>query len=98
MRMKLFCLPLHLAVLVLLASPALAQDLVVRAGTIHTMAGEPIENGVIVIRDGKIAAVGAAGEVDEPQGFRVLEAAVVTPGLIDAHGTLGLTGITNQEQ
>lgn len=95
MRMKLFCLMLPL---LLLASPALAQDLVVRAGTIHTMAGGPIENGVIVIRDGKIAAVGPAGEVDEPQGLRVLEAAVVTPGLIDAHGTLGLTGITNQAQ
>lgn len=82
----------------LASSPAFAQDLAVRAGTIHTMAGEPIENGVIVIRGGKIAAVGPAATTQVPEGFRVLEAAVVTPGLIDAHGTLGLTGMYNQEQ
>ncbi len=80
------------------ASPALAQDLAVRAGTIHTMAGEPIENGVIIIRDGKIAAVGPAASTQVPNGFRVVSAAVVTPGLVDARGTLGLTGITNQDQ
>src|SRR5688500_20402453 len=82
----------------LASSPTFAQDLAVRARTIHTMAGEPIENGVIVIRGGKIAAVGPAATTEVPEGFKVLEAAVVTPGLIDAHGTLGLTGIYNQEQ
>src|SRR5690606_33317721 len=40
--------------------------------------------------------VGPAAEVAIPDGFRVLEAEVVTPGLIDAHATVGLTGIFNQ--
>ena len=83
---------------VLTASAAAAQDVAVRAKTIHTMAGEPIQDGVILIRDGKISAVGPAARTQIPQGIKTLEANVVTPGLIDAHGTLGLTGIYNQQQ
>jgi imidazolonepropionase-like amidohydrolase len=77
------------------ASAASAQDLVVRAGTLHTMAGDPITDGVVVVRDGKIAAAGAAAEIAIPEGMRVLEAAVVTPGLIDAHSVVGLAGHLN---
>jgi imidazolonepropionase-like amidohydrolase len=71
------------------------QDLVVRAGTIHTMAGEAIRDGVVVVADGKIAAVGPASEVAIPEGVPVLEAPVVTPGLIDAHSVVGLSGYLN---
>jgi imidazolonepropionase-like amidohydrolase len=78
-------------------SESIAQ-VAVRAKTIYTMEGEPISNGVVVIRDGKIAAVGPADSVTIPDGFGVLEAEVVTPGLIDAHATVGLTGILNQAQ
>ncbi|MCB9878928.1 MAG: amidohydrolase family protein [Planctomycetes bacterium] len=59
------------------------------------MAGAPIENGVVVVADGKVAAIGAAADVAVPDGARVIEAAVVTPGLIDAHATVGLTGLLN---
>jgi len=77
-------------------APAAAHaQIAVRGRIVHTMAGPPIENGVVVIRDGKIAAVGKAGEVAIPEGFRVLEGAVVTPGLVDAHSTVGLSGIYN---
>jgi imidazolonepropionase-like amidohydrolase len=82
-------------VFALLSTSTYAQ-LAVRGETIHTMAGEPIANGVIVFTDGKIAAVGRADTVNIPRGYRVLEAKVVTPGLIDAYGTVGLTGIYNQ--
>jgi len=71
------------------------QDLAVRAGTIHTMAGEAIRDGVVVVVDGRIAAVGPASEVAIPDGVPVLEAAVVTPGLIDAHSVVGLSGYLN---
>lgn len=60
------------------------------------MAGPPINDGVVIVQDGKIAQVGPAGSITIPQGMRVLEAAVVTPGLIDAHSTVGLSGIYNQ--
>jgi len=79
------------------ATPALAQDVAVRAELLHTMAGAPLQDAVVVVRDGKISAVGQAGTVEIPEGFRVLEAAVVTPGLIDAHSVVGLAGWLNYD-
>jgi imidazolonepropionase-like amidohydrolase len=79
-----------------LAGAMLPAQVAVRGGVVHTMAGPPIADGVVVIRDGKIAAVGPAAEVAIPDGFEVLRAAVVTPGLIDAHTAVGLSGIYNQ--
>ena len=72
-----------------------AQEIVVRAATLHTMAGPPIADGVVIVRDGKIAEVGAASKVRIPGGARVVEAAVVTPGLIDARCTVGVSGLLN---
>lgn len=80
----------------LIAARAQAQ-VAVKAKMIHTMAGEPIQNGVIVVRNGKIAALGSADEVNIPDGFQVLEAEVVTPGLIDAHSVVGLAGAYNYD-
>jgi imidazolonepropionase-like amidohydrolase len=80
----------------LLAAGSLAsQDLAVRAGTLHTQAGPQIPDGVVVVQGGKIVAVGPAAEVPIPAGLRVVEAAVVTPGLIDAHSVVGLAGWLN---
>lgn len=78
------------------AQPAAADTLVVKGATVHTMTGEPLVNGVVVIEDGKIVAVGPASETEAPAGSRVVEAAVVTPGLIDAHSVVGLAGYLNQ--
>ena len=62
-------------------------------GRVVTMAGETIESGTVVVRDGRIAAVGANVEV--PTGARIIQAAgmVVTPGLINAGTALGLSEI-----
>jgi imidazolonepropionase-like amidohydrolase len=85
-----------LTVWALLASPAAAQ-LAVRAETLHTMAGDAIDDGVVVIgSDGKIERVGPASQVEVPDGYRTLSAAVVTPGLVDAHSVVGLAGYLNQ--
>ncbi|TVQ54839.1 MAG: amidohydrolase [Phycisphaerales bacterium] len=70
-------------------------QIAVRGEVIYTMAGDPIEDGVVVITDGRIAAVGPSDAVAIPDGHRVMEAAVITPGLIDARSTVGLTGIYN---
>ena len=82
-----------------LVSPALAEVelLVVRGDLVHTASGEAIEDGVVVCRDGVIVAVGRDGEVALPGGARILEAAVVTPGLIDAHSVVGLAGWLNHD-
>lgn len=80
-----------------IASAAGAQNIAIRGKTIHTMTdgAAPITDGVIIIRDGKIAAIGPAASTPIPQGFAVREAVVVTPGLIDAHGTVGVSGLYN---
>ncbi|MFU8876838.1 MAG: amidohydrolase family protein [Wenzhouxiangellaceae bacterium] len=80
----------------LASAAAAAQDLAVRAGVLHTGTGETIENGAVVVRDGKITAVGPADRVAIPDGLEVVEAAVVTPGLVDARSTVGLSGAMNQ--
>jgi imidazolonepropionase-like amidohydrolase len=74
----------------------LAQLLAVRGETIYTMAGQPIQNGVVIIRDGKIEQIGQAAQVTIPAGYKILTAKVVTPGLIDAHTVVGLAGYLNQ--
>ena len=79
--------------LVILAVPALAADLAVRARLIHTVAGDTIEDGVVLIRDGKIHRVGPTDRVRIPDGTKVIEAAVVTPGFVDSHSTVGLSGV-----
>lgn len=85
------------ALLLAICTPALAQQLAIRGKTVHTMgpAGS-ITDGVVLIDGARIKAVGPAKDVEIPAGCRVLEAVVVTPGLIDAHATAGLTGIQNQ--
>jgi imidazolonepropionase-like amidohydrolase len=81
---------------VLSGGTASAQDLAVRAERLHTQAGAPIDHGVVLIRDGRIAAVGTQNEIAIPEGVRILDAAVVTPGLIDARSVVGLAGYMNQ--
>lgn len=89
---------LALAALAFSVAPAaLAQDIAVRGETVHTMAGDPITDGVVVIQDGTITAVGPAASTPIPEGMQVLTAPVVTPGLIDAHSTVGLAGYLNQD-
>ncbi len=79
-----------------LAPAALAQDVVIRGEQVHTMAGPAIADGVVVIDDGKIVAVGPAATTPIPAGFPVVEAKVVTPGLVDARTVVGLAGYMNQ--
>ena len=82
-----------LAALTLLAAPAalLAQGDVtlIRGATIHPASSAPIRNGSILIRDGKIAAIGTSLAV--PAGARVIDAngKDIIPGLIDNHSHIG---------
>ncbi len=81
----------------LVLGPVTAQaQVAVRADTIHTMAGASISNGVVLIRDGKIERVGPASQVQVPAGYREVRAKVVTPGLVDAHTVVGISGWLNQ--
>ena len=76
----------------------LQAQLAVRGGTVYTLAGSPLKDGVILIKDGRIEAVGPAASTPVPAGYRIIEARVVTPGLVDAHSTVGVSGVLNQKQ
>jgi imidazolonepropionase-like amidohydrolase len=85
------------AIMLAIAPTSLAaQDIAVRAETLHTMEGAAIADGVVVIRDGKIAAVGPAASTVVPDGLEVLTATVATPGFVDARTVVGLAGFMNQ--
>ena len=79
---------------VLLVLPARAQ-FAVQGDTVYTMAGNPIPNGVVLVSGTTIEAVGPASEVNVPDGYQTLDAAIVTPGLIDPRGTVGVSGLYN---
>jgi imidazolonepropionase-like amidohydrolase len=84
------------ALLVPAAVPGAAAggNIAVRGQTVYTMKGAPIPGGLVLIRDGRIRSVTKGGKV--PDGYRLLEAKVVTPGLIDAHSVIGFSGVLNQ--
>ena len=77
---------------IFLSSSVFAQ-IAVKADTVFTMAGEPLVNGVVLIKNGKIENVGANLAV--PQGYTTYSAKVVTPGFIDARSMVGLSGAYN---
>src|SRR5438874_1973287 len=51
-----------------------SRPLAIKAGRILTVTQGTIENGVIVIRDGKIAAIGKQGEVAIPADAEIIDA------------------------
>ena len=79
----------------LIVCGAPAQNLAVAGKTVYTMAGAPIQDGIVLIENGKITRVGPAAQVKVPSGYQTMSVAVVTPGLVDAHSTVGLTGYLN---
>lgn len=87
---------MSLGALWLIFGTVASAQIAVKGETVWTMAGDPITNGVVLIKDGKIEAVGPAASVSIPANYRVLSAKVVTPGLIDAHTVIGLNGYLNQ--
>jgi len=71
--------------------PAKSNLYAIVGGTVHTVAGPTISNGTVLVRNGKIAAVGQKLAV--PSGAVVVSAAGmhVYPGFIDAGTQIGLT-------
>ncbi|MDH3735193.1 MAG: amidohydrolase family protein [Gemmatimonadota bacterium] len=72
-----------------------AQSLVITGGTVHTVTGPPLENGIVIIRDGRIVAVGPAATIRPPGDATMIDASgrIVTPGFIDAATQLGLVEV-----
>jgi len=66
----------------------------IKGGKVYTLVGAPIENGTVLIRDGKIAAVGA--NIQIPADAQVIDATglEVYPGMFDAVTQIGLGEIS----
>jgi len=70
-----------------------AQTIAITGGRVYPVSGPMIENGTVLMRDGRIVAVGAA--VSIPADAQRIDATgkVVTPGLVNAATQLTLTEI-----
>lgn len=86
-----------LAAAVLLAPTTIvsAGTLALTGGTVHTITAGDLQNATVLVKDGKIVAVGAS--VDVPSDATVVDCAgkQVYPGVVSANTTLGLTEISS---
>ena len=92
-----FCRNLIPLFVLVLGSMTSAETIFVFGEEVHPVTQPVIRNGVVVVKDGKIQAVGPASMVSDQKADRVVRAAVVVPGFVDARATVGLTGQFNHE-
>ncbi len=86
-----FCLVVCCAVAALAQQP-----IVLQGGKLLTVSHGVIENGVLIMENGKISALGASSSVKIPKNAKVIDVTGMTiyPGLIDSETSLGLTEIS----
>lgn len=77
----------------LAATGASAQTTAIVNATIHTVSGDIIDNGTVLIDNGRIAGVGAS--ISIPAGAVRIDGSgkIVTPGLIDLGTAIGLVEV-----
>lgn len=89
--MKKIMLLIHSLILII----SLQAQIAVKADKLYTVSGDPISKGVVLIKNGKIEKVGTEASIKIPSDYKVYEAKVVTPGLVDARSEVGLSGDLN---
>ncbi len=67
-----------------------SQPILIKAGTVSTITKETIENGDVLLKDGKISEVGK--NLKAPNGAIIVDASgkFVMPGIIDTHSHIGV--------
>jgi imidazolonepropionase-like amidohydrolase len=79
----------------LMAAPGADDSFVLKNATVHTMAGAEIQNGSVVVRNGRIIGVGK--NLSVPKDLKVIDGKgmQVYPGMIDAATQVGLIEINS---
>lgn len=82
-----------LAAAAIVSSPVAAQTVAITGAKVYPVSSAPIENATVLMRDGKIVAVGA--NVTIPAGAQRIDAAGkwVTPGLVNASTQIGVNEV-----
>lgn len=77
--------------LLLSAGIAQADSIAFTGARVMPVSAEPVDNGVLVIEDGEIVAVGAADDVRIPRGAEIIDVSgqVIVPGFVDTHSHIG---------
>jgi imidazolonepropionase-like amidohydrolase len=92
MRLRLF----PLLICIISSTTLLGQNFAVLADHLYSMTSETQGGpGMVLVRDGKIEAVRIGLHQQTPDGYTAVKAAFVTPGLIDADTTAGISGAYN---
>src|SRR5690606_41975221 len=89
----------HIALVLIVLIPVIASaqprvgDALIRNGTLLTVTKGTLENTDLLIRDGKIAAIGR--NLTAPEGCRIIDATglFVMPGITDAHSHIALEAL-----
>jgi imidazolonepropionase-like amidohydrolase len=68
------------------------MDVAITGGRVVPIVGEPIDDGIVLIVDGRIASVGPAGTVEVSAGIPSVDASGrwVLPGFVETHAHLGV--------
>jgi len=101
LRFQVFPLATAIITLTLFSLPAPAQPkpILLKGGKLLTISHGVIDNGAILIENGKIAAIGSTSSVKPSKDARVIDISGMTvyPGLIDSETALGLTEISAED-
>ncbi len=75
-----------------LSIPAVAEDItVIKADRVDTITSGLIENGIIVIKDGRITAIGSSIEIPETANIIDVSDKTIFPGLVNPFSRIGLS-------
>ena len=95
MNSRLFFLLFVLVVISCRSTDTVRSDYTALSGAtiIDGSGADPVENGVLLIRNGKITAVGRKDDVSIPEGATIVdvEGKTIMPGIINGHGHVGNT-------
>ena len=77
-------------ILLFLWAHAFAADMAIVGATIFPVSSPPIENGTVLIQDGKIAAVGTDLQIPDTAVQVNARGQFLMPGIIDVHSHMGV--------